>query len=187
MLPQTLMKLAKEIYDKKSLNIRSIISQFSSIWFMYIMLWNPLRSWLTDRFDDYSSVLQYVYKLNKSKRENQCVYWICGMFMPIKLRPGGMLFFINSFCRLGLLSDYRIIGFCSIAVHRVKCVFLNSACRFIICSLIRGEKMLCLWSGWKSEFRQQVVIVERWVFTGLGTFMIELRLELPINSIYYLV
>jgi hypothetical protein len=29
--------------------------------------------------------------------------------------------------------------------------------------------------------------VERWVFTGLGTFMIELRLELPINSIYYFV
>ncbi len=29
--------------------------------------------------------------------------------------------------------------------------------------------------------------MERWVFTGLGTFMIELRLELPINSIYYFV
>ena len=38
--------------------------------------------------------------------------------------------------------------------------------------------MLCLWSGWKSEFREVVVIVDRWVFTGLGKFMIELRLEL---------
>jgi hypothetical protein len=106
------------------------------------------------------------------------------MFMPIKLRPGGMLFFINSFCRLGFLSSCRIIGVCSIGVRCVEWVFLQSACRFIICSLILGEKMLCLWSGWKSEFREEVVIVDRWVFTGLGKFIVELRLELHTDSIY---